>query len=326
MAQMRFREAIRQAVREEMTKDDSVFVIGEDMRRLGGGFSVLAGLWDEFGDARVIDTPISESLIAGAAAGAAVMGMKPVAEVMFADFLTISMDQIVNYAAKVRYMHAGQLGCPVVIRAPIGAGVHYGMWHEQSPEAWFIHVPGLKVLVPATPYDAKGMMKAAIEEPDPVLFFEHKLLYNEKGEVPAGEYTVAPGKAQVKRVGDDVTVIAYGVMVGQALEAAEELKEEEISVEVLDLRSLSPLDVQAIAGSVEKTGRVIITHEGCQTGGVGAEVAAVVGKEAFWSLEAPIVRVASPDIPVPFVPIMEDFYIPSAADIVAAVKQLIVRT
>jgi pyruvate/2-oxoglutarate/acetoin dehydrogenase E1 component len=322
LAKISFREAIKQAIREEMLSDDKVFVIGEDMHRLGGGFSVLDGLWEEFGDDRVIDTPISEALIAGAAVGAAMMGTKPVAELMFADFLTLAMDQIVNYAAKLRYMHGGKYGCHMVVRAPMGAGLHYGMAHQQSNEAWFLHVPGLRVIAPATPFDAKGLMKSAIRHPDPVLFFENKMLYGIEGEVPEEEYFVGIGEAEVKRVGEDVSVIAYGPMVGKALEAAEELQQHGVNAEVVDLRTISPMDKETVLNSLAKTRRAVIVHEGCRTGGVGAEIAALLAEEGFWTLDAPIVRVASPDIPVPFAPILEDFYIPKAKDIVTAVRKM----
>lgn len=323
MTRIMFRDAIKQAIREEMIRDQSVFIIGEDMHRIGGGFSVLAGLYEEFGDERVIDTPISESLIAGASAGAATMGLKPVAEIMFSDFLTICMDEIVNYAAKYRYLHGGKVGCPLVIRAPIGAGLHYGMAHQQSFEAWFIHVPGLKVVVPSTPYDAKGLLKAAIRDPEPVLFFEHKLLYSLEGEVPDGDYVIPIGQADVKRTGEDVTVITYAAMVQTALKAADKLEREGISMEVIDLRSLSPMDKKIIIDSVQKTGKAIVAYEACRTGGVGAEVSAILAEEVFWSLEAPIVRVTSPDTPVTYSPIMEDFYIPKVDDFIAAARKVL---
>jgi pyruvate/2-oxoglutarate/acetoin dehydrogenase E1 component len=317
-----FREAIRQAIRQAMLEDDTVFVLGQDMRRLGGGFSVLTGLAEEFGPRRVIDTPMSEELIAGAASGAALMGTRPIAEVMFADFITLAMDPIVNYAAKVRYQHAGRIGCPMVLRAPIGAGLHYGLTHQQSFEAWFMHVPGLKVVVPATPYDAKGLMLAAISDPDPVLFFEHKLLYGVEGEVPGESFLVPIGKAEVRCEGEDLSIIAYGVMVGRALEAASHLRAKGVRAEVVDLRSLSPLDKETILESVAKTKRAIVTYEACRTAGAGAEVCALLAEEGFWSLDAPVIRVASPDIPVPFAPVLEASYIPMPGDLVAAAQRL----
>ncbi|GAI99073.1 unnamed protein product, partial [marine sediment metagenome] len=270
-----------EALREEMMRDDTVFLIGEDIGTYGGAYRVTRGLLAEFGEQRVIDTPISESAIAGAAVGAALMGMRPVAEIMFQDFATLALDQILNCAAKMRYLHAGLATVPVVLRTAYGAGIHAGAHHSQSIEAMFCHIPGIKVVAPSTPYDAKGLMKAAIRDPNPVLFFEHKLVYGVRGEVPEEDYTVPIGKAEVKRQGKQVTVVAWSLMVHKALRAAEELAKKGIELEVLDLRTLLPLDTGAIVNSVKKTGRLIIAQEACKTGGLGGEIAAIVAKEAF---------------------------------------------
>jgi pyruvate/2-oxoglutarate/acetoin dehydrogenase E1 component len=297
--------------------------MGEDIRNLGGGFGTLQGFAQEFGERRVVDTPISESAIAGAAVGAALVGARPVTEIMFGDLTTIAMDHIVNSAAKVRYQHGGRFGCPVVFRTSTGAGLHYGMHHSQSLEAWYLHVPGLKVVVPGTPYDAKGLLKAAIRDPDPVIVFEHKMLYDLRGPVPEAEYVVPLGQAKVKREGDDATIVALGIMVPKALAAAERLAEEGISVEVVDPRSLCPLDRKLILESVRKTNKVVIAYEDCKTGGVTAEIAGLIAEEGFWSLDAPIVRVSAPDMPVPFSPILEQYYIPGTEDLVEAVRGIV---
>ena len=322
MREITYRQALAEAVREEMKRDSNVFVMGEDMCNLGGGFGVLQGFAQEFGSGRVLDTPISESAIAGAAVGAALVGTRPVAVIMFGDLTTIAMDHIVNSAAKVRYQHGGKFGCPVVFRTPTGAGLHYGMHHSQALEAWYLHVPGLKVAVPSTPYDAKGLLKAAVRDPDPVIFFEHKMLYDTRGPVPDTDYVVPLGEGEVKREGNDVTIVAIGIMVHKALAAAEQLAEEGVSVEVVDPRTLNPLDKTMILDSVRKTNRVIVTYEECKTGGVTAEIASIISEEAFWSLDAPIVRVAAPDMPIPFSPIMEDYYIPKVEALADAVRAL----
>lgn len=311
--------ALREALREEMARDESVFLIGEDIGTYGGAFRITRGLLAEFGEQRVIDTPISESAIAGAAVGAAIMGTRPVAEIMFQDFATLAIDQILNCAAKLRYLHNGRVTVPMVLRAPFGAGIHAGAHHSQSIEAMFCHIPGVKVVCPSTPYDAKGLLKSAIRDPNPVLFFENKLVYGLKGEVPEEDYTVPLGKADVKREGKDVTVVVWGLMVPKALRAATELVEKGIELEVIDLRTLYPLDTEAIINSVKKTGRLLIVHEACKTGGLGGEIAAIVAKEAFGYLDAPIERVAAPDAPVPFSPPLEEVFIPQQKDIVDAV-------
>ncbi len=324
MRRITYREALRQALREEMRRDPAVFLLGEDIGRYwGGAFKVTEGLAEEFGDERVRDTPISESAIIGTGVGAAITGMRPVAEIMFGDLTALAMDQIANQAAKIRYMFGGQVSCPLVIRTPFGAGVNIASHHSQSLEAWFMHVPGLYVAVPSTPYDAKGLLKTAIRGENPVFFCEHKLLYPVEGEVPEEEYTIPFGVADVKRKGSDVTVVATLYMVHKALNAAETLEKEDISVEVVDPRTLTPLDKKTILDSVKKTGRLIVVSEDCKTAGVGAEIAAVVAEEAVDYLDAPIKRVAGQDVPIPFSPPLEQFVIPNEKKIVEAVKEVI---
>ena len=323
MREMTFREALRQALREEMQRDSEVFLIGEDIGRHGGTFKVTEGLLDEFGPERVLETPISESGFIGAAVGAAIMGMKPVAEIMFVDFITISMDQLINNAAKFCYMYDGQVSVPMVVRANCGAGVRMGINHSQSFEAWFAHVPGLKVVIPSTPADALGLLKSAIRDPNPVIFLEHKSLYNSKGPVPEGDYLVPIGKADVKREGTDVTVVAIGAMVPRALAAADRLGQAGISVEVIDPRSLQPLDEDTIATSACKTGRVVIAQEAAAPCSCGSEIAAVIGRKAFGYLDMPIEMVSEPFTPIPFSPVLEDFVVPREAQIVEAVERIL---
>jgi pyruvate/2-oxoglutarate/acetoin dehydrogenase E1 component len=319
-----YRDALREALREEMQKDETVFLLGEDIGRYwGGAFKVTNGLAEEFGDERVRDTPISESTIVGAAVGAAITGMRPVAEIMFGDLTALAMDQIANQAAKIRYMFGGQAKAPLVIRTPFGAGVNIASHHSQSLEAWFMHVPGLYVAVPSTPYDAKGLLKTAIRGDNPVFFCEHKLLYPLKGMIPEEEYTVPFGKADVKREGKDVTIFATMFMVHKALAAAEQLSKSGISAEIVDPRTLTPLDKMTILASVKKTGRMVIVSEDCKTAGVSAEIAAVVAEEALDYLDAPIKRVAEPDTPIPFSPSLENFVIPDENRIIKAVKEII---
>ncbi len=307
-----------------MLRDETVFVLGEDVGRYWkGAFKVTKGLAEEFGDERIRDTPISESAIIGVATGAAITGMRPVAEIMFGDLSALAMDQIANQAAKLRYMFGGQVKVPLVIRMPFGAGVNIAAHHSQSLEAWFIHAPGLKIAMPSTPYDAKGLLKTAIRDDNPVMFFEHKLLYSVKGPVPEEEYTVPLGVADVKREGEDVTIVATLYMVHKSLAAAEELSKQGISVEVVDPRTLVPLDKQAIVNSVKKTGRIVIVTEDCKTGGVSAEIAAVVAEEAIDYLDAPVKRVAEPDTPIPFSPPLEKFVIPDENRIIGAVKEIV---
>ena len=316
-------EAVREAMVEEMRRDESVFLLGEDVGRYGGAFGVSQGMLDEFGPERVRETPISEAAIAGAATGAAMMGMRPIAEIMFMDFLTISMNQLVNQAAKIRFMFGGKAKIPLVLRTPAGSGTGAAAQHSQSLEAWFVHTPGIKVVAPATPYDAKGLLLTSIRDNNPVLFMEHKLLYRTKGIVPEGDYTVPLGQAVVSRAGQDLTIIAYSIMVPRALEAAEQLAEEGIEVEVVDLRSLKPLDNETIIKSVSKTGRIMITHESPKTGGFGGEVAAMIAdSEAFDFLDAPIRRLCGRDIPIPYNRNLERATVPQVEDIVAAARDL----
>ena len=320
MRELTYREAIREALREEIRRDERVFIMGEDIANYGGSFRVTQGLLAEFGPARIFDTPLSESAIVGAAVGASLMGMRPVAEVMFADFCTIAMDAIVNHAAKMHYMYGGEVSAPLVLRMAYGGGLRFAAHHSQSVESWLANVPGLTLLMPATPADAKGLLKAAIRTPNPVIFLEHKLLYNSKGEVPEGEYLVPIGQAAVKREGDGVTIVATGLMVDRALGAARTLAREGVSAEVIDLRSIQPLDEETILASVEKTGRLVIAHEAPVRGGFGGEIAAVVAHRAFGYLDAPIQRVGAPWTPVPFGPTLEEAYLPKESDIIKAAR------
>jgi pyruvate dehydrogenase E1 component beta subunit len=323
MPEILYRDAIRDALREEMRRDERVFIMGEDVGVYGGAFGVTRGLIEEFGEDRVRDTPISEAAIAGAAAGSAVTGMRPVAEIMFMDFTTFATDQLVNQAAKIRYMFGGKAKVPMVLRTPAGAGTGAAAQHSQSLEVWFTHIPGLKVVMPSTPYDAKGLLKSSIRDDNPVIFVEHKLLYNTRGDVPAEEYTVPLGLADVKRPGRDVTIIATSYMVLKALEAAETLAEGGIETEVLDPRTLVPLDTEAIIASVKKTGRVVIVHEACKRSGFGAEIAATIAEsEAFDYLDAPIKRLGGAWSPIPYNRNLEAEWIPQVEDIVRAVREL----
>lgn len=324
MRKMIYRDALREALREEMLRDERVFLIGEDIGKYwGGAFKVTKGLAEEFGEERVRDTPISESAIVGVAIGAAITGMRPVAEIMFGDLTALAMDQIANQAAKLRYMFGGQISVPLVIRTPFGGGVNIAAHHSQSLEAWFMHVPGLYVAVPSTPYDAKGLLKTAIRGENPVVFCEHKLLYPVEGEVPEEEYTVPFGVAAVRREGKDVTMVATLYMVYKALLAAETLEKEGISVEVVDPRTLVPLDKEALINSVKKTGRLVVISEDCKTAGVTAEISAIIAEEAIDYLDAPIKRVAAADTPIPFSPPLEKFVLPDENQIIKAVKEII---
>jgi len=318
-----YREALRQALTEEMRQDPTVFLLGEDIGRYwNGAFKVTAGLAEEFGEDRVRDTPISESAIIGAAVGAAITGMRPIAEIMFGDLTALAMDQIANQAAKIHYMFGGQAKVPLVIRTPFGGGVNIAAHHSQSLEAWFMHVPGLHVALPSTPYDAKGLLKTAIRSDNPVVFCEHKLLYSLEGLVPEEDYTIPFGVAEVKREGSDVTIVATMFMVNKSLQAAEILEKDGISVEVVDPRTLVPLDKATIIDSVKKTGHLVIVSEDCKTCGVTAEIAAMIAEEAIDYLDAPIKRVAKPDTPIPFSPPLEKEIIPDQESIVDAVKQI----
>jgi 2-oxoisovalerate dehydrogenase E1 component beta subunit len=316
-------EAVNEAMRDEMERDSSVIVLGEDVGVHGGVFRATDGLQKRFGAERVIDTPLAELGIAGVAIGAAMNGLRPIAEIQFADYIHPAFDQIVNEAAKIRYRSNGAFNCPIVVRAPFGAGVHGGLYHSQSVEALFYHVPGLKIVIPATAYDCKGLLVSAIRDPDPVLFFEHKRSYRRvKGEVPDEEYTVPLSVADVKREGDDVTVITYGVGVHLALEAADKIGDEGVSVEVLDLRTIVPMDKEAIARSVAKTNKVLIVHEDNKTGGVGAEIAATIAEEHFEQLDGPILRVAAADTHIPYAPTLEEAVIPNVDDVLVALRRL----
>jgi len=316
-------EAIREALWQEMERDERVFIIGEDVGVYGGAFGVTLGMVEHFGEERVIDTPISEYGIAGAITGAALAGMRPVGEIMFMDFTTFAMEQLVNQAAKMRFMFGGTIEVPFVLRTPAGSGTGAAAQHSQSLEAWFVHVPGLKVVMPSTPYDAKGLLLASIRDCNPIIFVEHKLLYKTKGPVPEEPYTVPLGTAEVKREGRDLTIVAVSIMVKRALEAAEQLAQEGIEAEVVDPRTLKPLDEQTIVRSASKTGRVLIVHEACKTGGYGGELAATIaGSEAFDYLDAPIVRLAGRDIPIPYNRTLEYHTVPQVEDIVEAARRL----
>ncbi|WP_304622614.1 alpha-ketoacid dehydrogenase subunit beta [Pelosinus baikalensis] len=324
MALITYKEAVRQAMQEEMRRDENVFLLGEDVGVYGGAFGVSLGMLEEFGEERVRDTPISEGVIAGAAAGAAVTGLRPIAEIMFSDFITIAMDSLVNQAAKMRYMFGGKAKVPMVLRMPGGSGTGAAAQHSQSLEAWLVHVPGLKVVMPSTPYDVKGLLKTAIRDDNPVVFIETKTVYNKKGEVPEEDYVIPFGVADVKRVGRDVTVFATGVMVHRSLEAAEILAKEGIDVEVIDPRTLVPFDKETLVKSVIKTGKLIIVHEACKRGGFGGEVAAeVMESEAFDYLDAPIKRVAGKNIPIPYCMELEKSAVPQVDDIVNAVREIV---
>jgi pyruvate dehydrogenase E1 component beta subunit len=321
MRDLSYAEAIREAMSEEMRADSSVFLIGEDVGVFGGVFGVSAGMYDEFGPERVRDTPISEIGIVGAGLGAAMMGMRPIVEIMFGDFMLCAGDQIANQVAKARYMSGGKASVPLTIRVTTGAPGSAAAQHSQSPESWFMNVPGLKIVVPSTPADAKGLLKTALRGQDPVLFFEHKMLYAVRGPVPEGlEFGLPFGHGNVVREGRDVTVIAIGVMVGKALEAAGQLSMEGISAEVIDPRTLIPLDKETMIQSVAKTGRVVIAHEAHLRAGPGAEIAAVLAEEAIEYLDGPIVRVGARNVPLPYSPILEQYVLPGAAEIVNAVR------
>jgi pyruvate/2-oxoglutarate/acetoin dehydrogenase E1 component len=314
-------DAIREGIREEMQRDERVFLLGEDIGVYGGAFKVTDGLIAEFGEERVIDTPLAETAIVGAAVGAAMMGMRPVAEMQFIDFISCAFDMITNFAAKSRYRTG--VGVPLVIRGPAGGGVHGGPFHSQNPEAYFAHTPGLKVVQPATASDAKGLIKAAIRDDDPVLFFEHKFLYRRiKEELPAGDVIVPIGKAAVKREGRDLSIITYGAMVWTALEAAKTLEAEGIDAEVVDLRTLFPMDEETVLESVAKTNKAILLHEATRTGGLGAEIAAVLSERCFEYLDGPLVRVTAPDTPVPYSPPLEEAFLPNAEKLCRAARAL----
>ena len=324
MSEMTFAQAVRSALREEMQRDQRVFLLGEDIGVYGGAFGVTDGMLAEFGPERIRDTPISEAAIAGAAIGAALGGMRPVAEFQFFDFILLAMDQLINQAAKIRYMFGGTVSVPMVVRGPAGSGTGAAAQHSQSLEALFAHIPGLKVVAPSTPADAKGLLTASIRDPNPVVFVEHKLLYRTKGEVPDGEHVVPLGTAEVKRPGRDATVIATQIMVPRALAAAERLAADGIEIEVLDPRTLSPLDTGTITESVSRTGKVLVVHEAVKNGGIGAEIAASIAESpAFEYLEAPIRRLAGQPVPIPYNKELERCTVPQEDDIVAAARSLV---
>jgi len=325
MAVKTFIEAIREGLAEEMRRDDSVVVLGEDVGKKGGVFLATDGLWSEFGDDRVIDTPLTESMIVGTSIGAAMNGLRPVAEIQFADFIHPAFNQIVSEAARMRYRSNNGFGVPMVIRAPYGGGVHGALYHSQSVEAFFTHVPGLKVVVPSTPYDAKGLLRTSIRDDDPVLYFEHKKMYRSvRGDVPDADYTVPLGTAAVRRTGSQVTVIAYGLMVLYALEAAAVLETEGIDAEVVDVRTLRPLDKDTILSSVRKTGKCLVAYEDNRFGGYGAEICATVAEEAFDYLDGPVSRIAGPDVPgVPYNHALEDWFMLSPQKIADAIRKLV---
>jgi pyruvate dehydrogenase E1 component beta subunit len=321
--QLTFSQALREALAEEMRQDPAVFLMGEDVGVFGGVFGVSDGLYEEFGEERVRDTPISEQAIVGAGLGAALVGMRPVVEIMFADFVTVAMDQVVNQAAKARYMSGGKAQVPLTMRIVNGAPGSAAAQHSQSPESWFMNVPGLKIAIPATPYDAKGMLKTAIRGQDPVLFFEHKMLYAVKGEVPEEDYTVPFGQAVIRREGSDATLIAIGGVLPKAMASAEQLAEQGISVEVIDPRSLVPLDTATLVESVQKTHRAIIVHEAHRRAGPGAEIAAMLAEKAIGYLDAPILRVATKNVPFPYNPDLEKFILPEVENIIQTIEEVV---
>jgi len=323
MREVTYLDAIREALAEEMRRDPKVFVLGEDVGAYGGAFGATQGLYEEFGELRVLDTPISESAIIGVSIGAALRGYRPVAEMQFADFISCGFDQIVNQAATLRYRYGGRASVPIVVRAPGGGGVSGGLFHSQNPEAWFVHRPGLKVVAPSTAYDAKGLLKAAIRDDNPVIYFEHKFLYRRaKGPVPEGDEIVPIGVAATRREGGDATLLTYGAMVIPSLEAADRLAKEGVEVEVVDLRSLMPFDKTAIFRSLEKTSRVLVVHEDVKTLGLGAELSAVIMEERFDHLDAPVLRVTYPDTHAPFSHVLEASNLPNADKIVDALRRL----
>ena len=317
-------EAVRSAMQEEMRRDDSVFVLGEDVGKRGGVFLSTQGFIDEFGESRVIDTPLAEASIMGVALGAAFKGMRPIPEVQFSDFVWPSINQLIGEAARARYGSNGQLSVPMVVRIPYGGGIRGGLYHSQNVESFFFHVPGLKVVSPGTPYAAKGLLKSAIRDDNLIIFLEHKKSYRlVRGEVPEEEYTIPIGPADVKRQGSNITVVSYGLMLHHCLEAAELLSQEDVDVEVVDLRTLRPLDTETIINSVKKTGKILIVHEDNLTGGVGAEIAAIVADQAFEYLDGPISRLCGPDIPtMPFAQSLEEAYLPNTDKVASALRQL----
>jgi acetoin:2,6-dichlorophenolindophenol oxidoreductase subunit beta len=323
MEELSYREAVRDAMSTAMRRDDDVFIMGEDIAEMGGSMGVTQGMLEEFGPERVRNTPISEMAIVGAGIGAAIAGMRPIVEIMYQDFTTLAMEQIVSQAAKHRYMSGGQVKVPITIRTQGGAGWSPGAQHAQQLEAWFVHVPGLKVVYPSTPEDVRGLLWSSIYEDNPIIFFEHRTLYGIKGEVPDEIEPIEIGKARIHREGEDVTVVATGRLVHESLKAAEQAAEEGISVEVFDPRTLQPLDEDALIASVKKTNRAVVAHEAVTRMGWGAEVAAIVQEKAFDYLDAPVARVGAKFTPIPFAPVMEEFVVPHAKDVLAAIKKTV---
>lgn len=323
MPEITYREALNQALREEMERDSSVFLLGEDVGLYGGSFKVTDGLLAEFGSERVLDTPIAEGSIVGMAVGAAMAGLRPVVELMTVNFALLAMDQIVNHAAKIRYMFGGKAKVPMVIRAPGGGGQQLAAQHSQSLEAYFLHCPGLKVVCPAFPEEAKGLLKEAIRDDDPVMFLEHEALYGSKGEVPAGQYTTPLGKAKIIRNGKDISIVSFSRMAVLGLKAAQELSQEKIDAEVIDLRSLNPLDVKTIIASIKKTGRAVVVEEGWKTGGVGGEIVSLIMENGFDYLDAPVRRISGQDVPMPYAKNLEKLAIPQLDDIITVVKDIL---
>jgi 2-oxoisovalerate dehydrogenase E1 component beta subunit len=320
--QVTYIEAIRQAMEEEMARDPNVMLLGEDVGVMGGAFKASAGLLAKFGPERVVDMPISESMIVGGGVGLALQGMRPVCEMQFIDFISCAFDQIVNNAATLRYRHGGQASCPIVVRGPSGGGVHGGLYHSQNPEAWFFHVPGLKIVAPSTAYDAKGLLKAAIRDDDPVIYLEHKFFYRRiKEELPEGDFAVPIGQAAVRREGRDLTVVAYGPPMHAALKAARDMARE-VDIEVIDLRTLLPLDWRTVKASVRKTGKLLVIHEARLTGGIGAEIVARVAQDCFEDLDGPVMRLAARDTHTPFAAAMEDYVLPNQDKVAEAIRKL----
>ena len=323
MREITYLEAIREAMTQEMERDSRVFLIGEDIGEYGGAFQVTYGMLEKFGPERILDTPITELALTGAATGAALIGMRPIAEIMFMDFTTLASEQLVNQAAKLRFMFGGQSTVPLVLRTPAGSGTGAAEHHSQSFENWFVHVPGLKVVMPTTPYDVKGLLISAIRDDNPIVFIEHKLLYKTKGDVPEELYEIPLGKADIKRAGTDLSIIATGIMVQKSLQAAEELAKEGLDIEVVDPRTLRPLDTETIINSVKKTGKVLIVHEAVKTGGFGGELAGIIAEsEAFGYLEAPILRLAGQEVPIPYNRNLELKAVPQVEDIIEKAREL----
>ena len=324
MRAITYKEALREAIMEKIREDKNVFMMGEDIGVYGGAFGLSIGMLDEFGPERILDAPMSEASFTGVGVGAAIMGMRPIVEIMFSDFLTFGADQIANQASKLRFMTGGQLKIPLVVRSPQGSGTGAASQHSQNVEAWFLNIPGLKIVAPSNPYDAKGLLKSSIEDDNPIIFLEHKLLYSTKGEVPKKDYRIPIGKSKVVRSGNDVTIVATSIMVKRSLEAAEMLEKEGIETEIIDLRTIKPLDIEPIVESVKKTHRLLVVYEGCITGGIGGEVVSRIGEsEAFFYLDAPLFRLGGADVPIPYNLNLERKATPQIENIVSKVKEIV---